>query len=194
MSHFELVLFGLNLCLEAIINQELKQSNRKVSMTGSLARYHGRQPRYVLDANDNNLIRYSGADRHSWEEKTELKNISLTGLSFSAPIDIKPQLGEIIRIQFQVPSAETMACHAIVTRIENINSYECEIAVHFYKLERLQRITLVQGLTIKNMHKSNLQNDKDIQVFKKWQRAAKILAVILAAALWTVFLKIFFFR
>ena len=78
-------------------------------MTGSLARYHARQPRYVLNANDNNLIRYSGAERLSWEEKTELKNISLTGLTFSAPIDIKPQLGEVIQIQFQVPESDYMA-------------------------------------------------------------------------------------
>ncbi len=163
-------------------------------MTGSLARYHARQPRYVLDANDNNLIRYSGAGRHSWEEKTELKNISLTGLSFTAPIDIKPQLGEIIRIQFQVPSSESMACHAIVTRIENINDYECEIAVHFYKLERTQRIALVQGLTIKNMGKTSYAEDVSAEDIKKLNRLSKISLFIFVATLWALFLNIFFFN
>lgn len=159
-------------------------------MTGSLARYHARQPRYVLDANDNNLIRYSGADRYSWEEKTQLKNISLTGLSFYAPIDIKPQLGEVIRIQFQVPSSEPMACHAIVTRIEDINSYDCEIAVHFYKLERLQRIALVQGLTLKN---TSQKNDEDLRDIKKWNKLIKVAGIVLAATLWTALVKVFFF-
>lgn len=163
-------------------------------MTGSLARYHARQPRYVLDANDNNLIRYSGAGRHSWEEKTELKNISLTGLSFTAPIDIKPQLGEIIRIQFQVPGSESMACHAIVTRIENINSFECEIAVHFYKLERLQRIALVQGLTIKNMGKTDYSELSETENRQKWQRLLKVSFVVFAATLWALLLKIFFLK
>jgi hypothetical protein len=158
-------------------------------MTGSLARYHARQPRYTLNTTDNNLVRYSGAERLSWEEKTELKNISLTGLTFSAPIDIKPQLGEVIKIQFAVPSSEPMACHAIVTRIEPVNSFECEISVHFYKLERLQRINLVQGLTIKNHVE---KHDEDLRDLKKIKRIYNMSALFLAAVLWVVILKMFF--
>ncbi len=158
-------------------------------MTGSLARYHARQPRYILNATDNNLIRYSGAERYSWEEKTELKNISLTGLTFSAPIDIKPQLGEVIKIQFQVPGSEAMACHAIVTRIEHINSYDCEVAIHFYKLERLQRINLVQGLTIKNSSEPSKEKVSDDGNFRQ---TMNILALIGAACIWAIVLKSFF--
>lgn len=158
-------------------------------MTGSLARYHARQPRYVLNANDNNLIRYSGAERLSWEEKTELKNISLTGLTFSAPIDIKPQLGEVIQIQFQVPESDYMACHAIVTRIEHINSWVCEISVHFYKLERLQRINLVQGLTIKN---AGLNINKPEQPKQNWpQKILIAIGIVLATFMWVAMLKFF---
>ncbi len=118
-------------------------------MTGSLARYHARSPRYILDTTENNLVRFSGAQRVSWEEKTLLKNISLTGLSFMAPQDLSPQLGEIIKIQFEVPGSTMMACYAVVTRIELISEFENEIAVHFYKLDRQQRINLVQGLAHK---------------------------------------------
>lgn len=118
-------------------------------MTGSLARYHARSPRYTLDTQDNHLVRYSGAERLTWEEKTELKNISLTGLSFVASCDLSPQLGEIIKIQFAVPGSEIMACYGIVTRIEQTTEFENEIAVHFYKLDRVQRINLVQGLAQK---------------------------------------------
>ncbi|MBC7456708.1 MAG: PilZ domain-containing protein, partial [Bdellovibrionaceae bacterium] len=116
-------------------------------MTTSLARYHARAPRYVLDTIDNNLIRLSGAERRSWEESTEIKDISLTGVSFTAPSDLSPQLGEMIKIQFSVPGSEQMACHAVVIRIEKLTPYENLIGVHFYKLERLQRLNLVQGLS-----------------------------------------------
>ena len=118
-------------------------------MSGSLARYHARSPRYILDTQDNSLIRFSGAERLPWEEKTELRNVSLTGLSFSCASDLSPQLGEIIKIQFSVPGSETMACYAIVIRIAADDSYSNEIAVHFYKLDRIQRINLVQGLALK---------------------------------------------
>lgn len=118
-------------------------------MSGSLARYHARSPRYILDTQDNNLIRFSGAERLPWEEKTELRNVSLTGLSFICASDLSPQLGEIIKIQFAVPGSETMACYAIVIRITQDDSYSNEVAVHFYKLDRLQRINLVQGLAQK---------------------------------------------
>lgn len=159
-------------------------------MTGSLARYHARQPRYILNATDNNLIRYSGAERFSWEEKTELKNISLTGLTFSAPIDIKPQLGEVIKIQFQVPGSEPMACHAIVTRIEHINSYDCEISIHFYKLERLQRINLVQGLTIKNSQ--NKKPEAEIESSWTQRRFFNIATLLVVAVIWSLVLRSFF--
>lgn len=158
-------------------------------MTGSLARYHARQPRYILNATDNNLIRYSGAERYSWEEKTELKNISLTGLTFSAPIDIKPQLGEVIKIQFEVPGSEPMACHAIVTRIEHINSYDCEIAIHFYKLERIQRINLVQGLTIKNSQIKKIEAPTESN---KMRQVFNIAALLTAAFIWAIVLRTFF--
>ncbi|AZZ35943.1 hypothetical protein CIK05_03755 [Bdellovibrio sp. qaytius] len=118
-------------------------------MSSSLARYHARSPRYILDTQDNNLIRFSGAERLPWEEKTELRNVSLTGLSFICANDLSPQLGEIIKIQFAVPGSETMACYAIVIRIAPDDNFTNEIAVHFYKLDRIQRINLVQGLAQK---------------------------------------------
>lgn len=128
-------------------------------MSGSLARYHARSPRYILDTQDNNLIRFSGAERLPWEEKTELRNVSLTGLSFICASDLSPQLGEIIKIQFAVPGSETMACYAIVIRIAPDDSYSNEVAVHFYKLDRLQRINLVQGLAQKvDTKKYNITN------------------------------------
>jgi PilZ domain len=164
--------------------------NRPIRLhMAALARYHARQPRYVLNATDNNLIRYSGAERFTWEEKTVIKNISLTGLSFIAPIDLKPQLGEVVRIEFDVPSAEHMACHAIVTRIEHLNSVECEVALHFYKMERLQRINLVQGLTIKNTMN---QAEADLNQIKKAQKSFQMISLLSSGFLWIIAIKLYF--
>ncbi len=161
-------------------------------MTGSLARYHARSPRYTLDTQDNHLVRYSGAERFSWEEKTELKNISLTGLTFVASHDLSPQLGEIIKIQFAVPGSEMMACYAVVTRIEQTTDFENEIAVHFYKLDRVQRINLVQGLAskvvIQGGKSEHFKNPNKISADKK------ILAGVFmftAGLLWITAIKIF---
>ena len=159
-------------------------------MTGSLARYHARSPRYILDTQDNNLVRYSGAERLSWEEKTELKNVSLTGLSFTSAKDLSPQLGEIIKIQFQVPQSETMACYAVVIRIHAIESNVNEIAVHFYKLDRLQRINLVQGLAQK-IDGDLKANPKPTPSF--WGSLPSFVIMTFSAAIWLILMKLYWF-
>lgn len=159
----------------------------------SLARYHARSPRYTLDTQDNHLVRYSGAERFSWEEKTELKNISLTGLSFVASSDLSPQLGEIIKIQFAVPGSETMACYAVVTRIEQTTDSENEIAVHFYKLDRVQRINLVQGLAQKIVihgGKSEMYSQNKNVISPERKLAAGVI-MFTAALFWITAIKIF---
>lgn len=174
-------------------------------MTGSLARYHSRQPRYILDTYDNNLIRLSGAERLSWEEKTILKNISLTGLSFTAPRDLSPQLGEIIKIQFQVPGSEMMACYALIIRIEVLNEFDNDVAVHFYKLDRVQRINLVQGLAEKMTadRKTAGKADQDDEFRKKhgpyrqplsmFQKFFMVITMITCLLSWVTVLKVFWF-
>lgn len=42
-----------------------------------------------------------------------------------------------------------MACYAIVIRVAHYKNNDNEIAVHFYKMDRIQRINLVQGLAQK---------------------------------------------
>ncbi len=165
-------------------------------MTGSLARYHARSPRYVLNTEDNQLIRLSGAERLSWEEKTELKNISLTGLSFSAPADLSPQLGEIIKIQFTVPGSEMMACYAIVTRIELVGEHENEIAVHFYKLDRLQRINLVQGLAQKVVIQGGKSASEPTPRLapESSLKFLNLMMLVTSALLWLTVMKIFWLQ
>lgn len=159
-------------------------------MTTSLARYHARAPRYILNTQDDSLIRLSGAEQLSWEENTELRDVSLTGLSFTAPQDLSPQIGEVIKIQFSVPGSEQMACYAVVIRIENINEFDNLIGVHFYKLDRIQRLNMVQGLSPKI--KKNKQTPTEIT-----ETNAPLIAfagILLALASWLTLMKIFYLR
>ncbi len=157
-----------------------------------LAKYHGRAPRYVLNTEDNNLIRYSGSERWSWEEKTEIRNVSLTGLSFLAPADLSPLLGEIIKIEFVIPGAKQMACYAIVIRIDNDNEFENSVAVHFYKLDRLQRINLLQGLSQKNSAATNAGSRQ--QQSGASTKFVAVLGLIMTAICWATLMKIYFFK
>lgn len=115
----------------------------------NLARYHGRSPRYILNTEDESLVRIAGPKQIPWEEGTEIKNISLTGLAFTAPDDLCPLLGEVVKIQFITPGSKQMACYAIVTRLDDVSESRTLVGVHFYKLEMSQRIVLAQGLARK---------------------------------------------
>lgn len=159
-------------------------------MTTSLARYHARAPRYILNTEDDSLIRLSGAEQLSWEEKTELRDISLTGLSFLAPQDLSPQIGEVIKIQFTVPGSNQMACYAVVIRIEKINQVDNLVGVHFYKLDRTQRLNLVQGLS----HK--VQKSKGSAGFssKKINDVVSLIGVVLTLICWLTLMKIYFLK
>lgn len=118
-------------------------------MSQNLARYHARSPRYILDTQDDELIRIAGPRQVPWEEGTEIRNVSLTGLAFTAPEDLCPLLGEVIKIQFVVPGGKQMACHAVVTRLDPDRGHKILVGVHFYKLEMSHRIVLAQGLSQK---------------------------------------------
>ncbi len=159
-------------------------------MTASLARYHARAPRYILNTEDNSLVRLSGAEQLSWEEKTELRDISLTGLSFLAQQDLSPQIGEVIKIQFSVPGSQQMACYAVVIRIEKINPFDNLIGVHFYKLDRTQRLNLVHGLAEKVQKNKPL----DISGPNKIQTVISVAGLIITLLCWLTLMKVYFLK
>lgn len=124
-------------------------------MSQSLAKYHARAPRYILNTDDDYLIRIAGPRQIPWEEGTEIRNVSLTGLAFTAADDLCPILGEVIKIQFSIPGGRQMACHAVVTRLESDRQDAKQdvkkilVGVHFYKLEMAHRLVLAQGISKK---------------------------------------------
>lgn len=160
-------------------------------MTQSLAKYHARSPRYILNTHDDSLVRVAGPQQLPWEEDTEIKNVSLTGLAFTAPDDLCPVLGEVIKVQFVVPGAQQMACHAIVTRLEPDRSHTILVAVHFYKLEMAHRIVLAQGLAKKVKNEdhdfTNLTNEE----MKTWNFFKKVFIMGFLATFWVVVMNLF---
>ena len=152
-------------------------------MSVHLAKYHSRSPRYILNTDDDYLIRVAGPHKLPWEEGTEIQNISLTGLAFTAPSDLCPILGEVIRIQFTPPESESMACHAIVTRLENISIHKKRVGIHFYKMDMAHRLALAQVLEKKfNQEMNRVLQKKKTQ---KQPHAGDYILVALLFATWS---------
>ncbi|MBL7555815.1 MAG: PilZ domain-containing protein [Bdellovibrionaceae bacterium] len=160
-------------------------------MTHSLAKYHARSPRYILNTHDDSLVRVAGPQQIPWEEDTEIKNVSLTGLAFTAPEDLCPVLGEVIKVQFVVPGAQQMACHAIVTRLEPDRQHSILVAVHFYKLEMAHRIVLAQGLSRKVKNEDSDFGSLTSEEIKTWNFFKKVFIMGFLATFWVIVMNLF---
>lgn len=147
-------------------------------MTQNFARYHARSPRYILNTEDDSLVRVAGPRQVPWEEGTEIKNVSLTGLAFVAPEDLCPILGEIVKIQFIAPGSKQMASHAIVIRLDTLPRGQILVGLHFYKMEMGHRVMLAQGLAKKikdtadrmkldSQHEADAKTSEWIELFPK---------------------------
>lgn len=151
-------------------------------MDGPLARYIARSPRYILQAQDNTLIRVAGPHQTPWEEGTEIKNVSLSGLCFTAANDFCPEVGELIKIQFEAPGASQMACFANVTRIEEGPSTSL-VAVRFAKMDFSQRIYLHKSLGSKLQEQED-RHDKEVRTLFWKHRGWRLALLIGLVGLW----------
>lgn len=129
-------------------------------MNNGLSQYFQRSPRYILMPQDECLIRVAGPKQTPWEEGTEIRNISNTGLCFTAPEILLPRIGEYVRVQFDVPGSQPMACHGRVVRIEKINAETSLVGLEFESLSSAQRWNLTRGLRLKKRD----ENDNLIEI------------------------------
>ncbi len=152
-------------------------------MVGPLARYVARSPRYILQPEDNTLIRVAGPQQTPWEEGTEIQNVSLSGLAFTAPADLCPVIGEIIKIQFEAPGKAQMACFGLVSRLDR-NGSTTVVGVKFLKLEFAQRVYLAQALSkkLKNQRVDLFGNTDQGLPKNPWKLAATWASLALWAA------------
>lgn len=163
-------------------------------MNQNLARYHARSPRYILNTEDDSLIRVAGPRQIPWEEGTEIKNVSLTGLAFTAPEDLCPVLGEIIKIQFQAPGGKQMASYAIVTRLDPMpGTAIILVGLHFYKMEMGHRVVLAQGLARKLKDISDRERIIQLQEGTRFSLVESFPQAILMAnffVLWAILMQV----
>ena len=162
-------------------------------MVSRLARYVARSPRYILQTDDNTLIRIAGPQQIPWEEGTELHNVSLSGLAFTAPADLAPMLGETIKIQFDAPDHGEMACFAMVIRLQRLRASTMLVAVKFLHLEIAQRLVLAQALAGKLKEQAEargLVKPPSWFMQKKW----RLVMGIVMSAIWLGLLHWFWFR
>lgn len=159
-------------------------------MTPVLSKYQQRAARYILQPQDNTLIRVAGPSQTPWEEATEIQNISLTGLSFTAPSELCPLLGELIKLQFQVPGSAQMACFGLVTRIEPVGQSTMKVGIQFKKLELAHRIVLAQALANKLREQQNNQEKVNFKLILKY-KWPQVLFGFLALCLWVALFYVF---
>jgi len=114
-------------------------------------------------------VRVAGPQQIPWEEGTEIKNISLSGLAFTTSVELCPIVGEFIKIQFQVPGTTQMACYGLVTRLEPLGQTEILVGVQFYKLEMPHRIVLLQGLAQKLKDQQQENRQAPIGFWAQWK-------------------------
>lgn len=162
-------------------------------MTQTLAKYHARSPRYILQPEDNTLIRVAGPLQTPWEEATEIQNISLSGLAFTAPPELCPLIGEFIKIQFMIPGSVQTACFGLVTRLDKVSPSTMLVGVEFKKLELTHRIVLTQALTKKlnaQLSENGLiqGNGVLIKIASSWK---KVAIAFVALALWGIIFYVF---
>ncbi len=146
----------------------------------NLAHYAARSPRYLLQPLDNKIIRFTGPDRTPWDETTEIRNISLSGLAFTVPPGIEPRMKEILALEFEVPGQEDyMACHAQVVRLERVSDQRTLVSVRFFELTANQKFFLLSGLL--NKLKAKEQSQLKSYFLTAW-RALMTFAALMAIA------------
>lgn len=153
-------------------------------MDGPLARYISRSPRYILQAQDNTLIRVAGPHQTPWEEGTEIKNVSLSGLAFTAANDFCPQVNETIKIQFEAPGAKQFACFATVSRIETGPTMSL-VAVRFQQLEFAQRLYLQKSVS-KKIKDHGSKEDDYINLTRWSQNKGRMIFVGTLLVAWAI--------
>lgn len=130
----------------------------------SLSQYYQRAPRYILLPQDDCLIRVAGPLQTPWEEGTEIKDLSISGLAFTAPDYLVPKIGEHIKVQFRVPEKSSMACFAQVVRMDPLIHERVLVAVKFENLNQAQLHYLNESITSK--YKSIGSKPKKIRILR----------------------------
>lgn len=162
-------------------------------MNQTLPKYINRAPRYTLQTNEKTLVRYAGPKRIPWEEGTEIQDISLTGLAFTAPIELAPEEKEAIKVEFTDPLGKQLACLARVTRVERIKDMVL-VACEFEDLFTAQKFMLSQTLKRKfaDLEKQSKNRNLRIMYLLLATNKSRVAKLIVSTALFATALYYLF--
>lgn len=115
-----------------------------------------RAPRYTLEFSDNHVVRFAHMPKGSKIMHTRIVNLSESGMAFLVPFLSAPEAGQMVKVEFNAPNCESMACFAKVMRVQIHRAYfkDAEpqefkvIAVEFHQLHQKQRQLLSAGLSL----------------------------------------------
>lgn len=138
-----------------------------------------RAPRYVIDFGDNQVVRFAQMPQGSKPMHTRIVNLSESGMAFLVPYMSAPEEGEKIKVEFTAPNTDSIACFALVRRVETHRAYHADrepqtfklIAVEFEAMHPRQRQLLNQGLT--EQFRKKHQEYKRQQLFLKLKWSVK---------------------
>lgn len=104
-------------------------------MSAASSRFYPRAPRYTLRANDDNQMRFALMQTRGNAFETELRDVSTTGLKFTVFNTEVPRRGldegDVIKIEFKIPSGKQIACFATVTRVDQRQEWHPDHGDHF---------------------------------------------------------------
>jgi hypothetical protein len=144
--------------------------NRKVE------ELYPRAPRYVVDFDDNHVLRFAHMPRGSKALYTRIINLSESGMAFLIPYLSAPQLNEKIKLEFTAPNSEPIACFANVVRVQIHKSYSHDqkpqtfklIAVTFDNIHPKQRQMLASGINQQFKKRQALYKRQQMLLRGKW--------------------------
>ena len=100
-------------------------------MSAASSRFYPRAPRYTLRANDDNQMRFALMQTRGSAFDTVLHDVSTTGLKFTVFNTEVPRRGldegDVIKIEFKIPSGKQIACFATVTRVEQRAQWDSQL-------------------------------------------------------------------
>jgi hypothetical protein len=105
-------------------------------------KFIARPARYIFQASESHLIRFAPMETRGISAKAVIRDLSESGLSFtlpiSEPIDMLPDEGEPLKVEFPIPGRAQIACFATVTRVEQRTEWIPEWGDRGYHLIALQ--------------------------------------------------------
>ncbi len=170
----------------------------KCLMSGEhLRRFIPRATRYILRPKDHRLLKFANDSKDGSEtQETTFVNLSRTGLAFLIERDMAPQLGDLIKVEFQVPAGTQIAWWARTVRIEEYSKQIwwiredpafrdlILIGLEFQELPEGHQLEIQRGLDIR--FREMLADYRREQVRRLWSwvqfRGWKYVAYLVLAA------------